>query len=191
MDKPKPVPMIAASQSGVFRTRALPNVSTNPSVILKTPPYSAMSCPIRMRFSCLCMASRMPSEMASMSRISIISPPAGVCVAANGAYTSFSSVFKSGVTAGSPYASCRPASMAALISARIASDSAWVITPSSSINRSKLVTGSLAPQSSINSPGTYLVPEASSWPRIRKVIHSTMTGRGFTRISSARSRRVL
>jgi 3-hydroxymyristoyl/3-hydroxydecanoyl-(acyl carrier protein) dehydratase len=38
---------------GVLRTRALPNFSVNPSVALKTPPYSAISCPMNTKFGCV------------------------------------------------------------------------------------------------------------------------------------------
>ena len=36
---------MADSQMGVFLTLSLPKASRKPSVILNTPPYSAMSCP--------------------------------------------------------------------------------------------------------------------------------------------------
>jgi hypothetical protein len=50
---------------GVLRTRAFPNSSTKPSVTLKTPPYSAMSCPSSTRWGLRRMASRKPSLTAS------------------------------------------------------------------------------------------------------------------------------
>ena len=37
---------MALSQIGVLRTLCFPNCCTNPSVTLKAPPYSAMSCPM-------------------------------------------------------------------------------------------------------------------------------------------------
>ena len=46
IESPIAASTIADSQIGVFLTRSFPNCFTNPSVILKTPPYSAMSCPI-------------------------------------------------------------------------------------------------------------------------------------------------
>ena len=43
IDNPMEALTIADSQIGVFLTLSLPNKSTKPSVILKTPPYSAIS----------------------------------------------------------------------------------------------------------------------------------------------------
>jgi hypothetical protein len=74
IDKPSPVPTMAASQSGVLRTRSFPKRSTNPSVILKTPPYSAISCPIKTSSGCFSMACPSPSEMASIKRFLVVFP---------------------------------------------------------------------------------------------------------------------
>ena len=43
IESPIPAEIMADSHIGVFRTRSFPNCSTNPSVILNTPPYSATS----------------------------------------------------------------------------------------------------------------------------------------------------
>ena len=44
MESPMAVEIIADSQMGVLRTLLFPNFWVNPSVILNTPPYSAISC---------------------------------------------------------------------------------------------------------------------------------------------------
>ena len=51
---------IEDSHKGVLKTLFLPYLPINPSVILKTPPYSAMSCPIITRLSCSSIASSIP-----------------------------------------------------------------------------------------------------------------------------------
>ena len=61
---------IADSQIGVFRTRPFPNCSTKPSVILKAPPYSAISCPIMTKSLCLCILCFKLFEIASIKRTS-------------------------------------------------------------------------------------------------------------------------
>ena len=60
---------MADSQIGVFLTRSLPNLLAKPSVILKTPPYSATSCPIIIRLSYLSIDSCNPFDMASINLI--------------------------------------------------------------------------------------------------------------------------
>ena len=62
---PSAQPMAPDSMSGVLRTRALPNSSTKPAVTLKTPPYSAMSCPSSTTRSSRRIATRSASLMAS------------------------------------------------------------------------------------------------------------------------------
>ena len=71
MLSPKPEPTIAASHNGVFLTLFFPNFSTKPSVILKAPPYSAISCPIKTKFGWFFMEISMASEIASMNLISL------------------------------------------------------------------------------------------------------------------------
>ncbi len=63
---------------GVLRTRALPNSSTKPSVTLKTPPYSAMSCPSSTTRSSRRITVRSPSLIASTYRSS------GACASSSG-----------------------------------------------------------------------------------------------------------
>ena len=53
--RPSAAPTIALSHNGVLRTRSFPNSFTKPSVILNAPPYSAISCPIKIRLGCCCM----------------------------------------------------------------------------------------------------------------------------------------
>ena len=63
--RPRAQPTAPDSMIGVLRTRALPNSSTKPSVTLKTPPYSAMSCPRRITRSSRRITVRRPSLIAS------------------------------------------------------------------------------------------------------------------------------
>ena len=63
--RPIAQPSAPDSMMGVLRTRALPNSATNPSVTLKTPPYSAMSWPRRTILSSRRMATRRASLIAS------------------------------------------------------------------------------------------------------------------------------
>ena len=97
-DIPRQAPTIALSQRGVLRTLSFPNSFTNPSVILKAPPYSAMSCPISTRLGCCCMLWCIPSLMASINLrlrspfdVSRVSSYFTVFPAGTGAYTSFNS----------------------------------------------------------------------------------------------------
>ena len=69
-DKPKAAPKIPDSMMGVFLIRCSPNSFRNPSDILKTPPYSATSCPIRSTFSSSRKLCDNALEMASTNRFS-------------------------------------------------------------------------------------------------------------------------
>ena len=65
IDKPIAISIIEDSHIGVFLTLSFPYFSTKPSVILKTPPYSAISWPIITSELFFFIASSNPSEIAS------------------------------------------------------------------------------------------------------------------------------
>ena len=110
MLKPRAAPTMALSQMGVLRTLALPYFSTNPSVILKAPPYSAISCPIKIKLACLSMLICRPSLMPSINRFSVAGGSlemanlpvlcTGGITASLFAYTSFTSSCVFGIIAG-------------------------------------------------------------------------------------------
>ena len=129
----------------------------------------------------------MPSLMASIKRLFVFVP---LCVELSlmmqGIYMSDNSFCVFGGGNFSVSDCSNPASIVCFISARIPSIISSVNTPSSIKNFSKVLTGSFLPQISNNSFGIYFVPEASSCPRIRNVTHSNKTGRGFSRIDSAK-----
>jgi hypothetical protein len=70
MANPTAQPKAPASMIGVLRTRSFPNCSTNPSVILNTPPYSAISCPRMIKFSSSSKACFSENWIASTKRFS-------------------------------------------------------------------------------------------------------------------------
>ena len=138
-----------------------------------------MSCPMSTRLSYFRMAVFSPSCMASIKRISDLSP---CCATACGLYGLQTSPISVVVSTGID--SCvLSISTASFISSVISSFIATISWPEICLFRiryfSKLLIGSFLDHSSINSCGTYLVPLASSCPRILKVLHSNKKGLGF------------
>jgi hypothetical protein len=156
--RPRAAPTAPDSMIGVLRMRFFPNSSRKPSVTLKTPPYSAMSWPIRTRRGCRRSASRRPSRIASTYRISVeageTSTSGGAEGAGEGAKTS--AISRSAVDSGSGAASASStsASIITLSAARRRSMSPSRRTPRSWSRASKRTTGSLAAHSSNRCFGT-------------------------------------
>ena len=90
-DIPIAAPIIPDSIIGVFFTRFSPNFSKNPSVILNTPPYSAISCPIIRVDLSKFIFSYNASEIASTNLISLDLRALGYFTGTLSSYTSPSS----------------------------------------------------------------------------------------------------
>ena len=63
MESPIATSIMADSHIGVFLTLSTPNFSAKPSVTLNTPPYSAISCPIRTKLLFFSIDWNKPSEI--------------------------------------------------------------------------------------------------------------------------------
>ncbi len=188
--RPIAAPSAPLSMMGVLRMRSAPKRSRKPAVVLKTPPYSATSWPRSTVRSSASKASPSPSETASMKRTSARSAGMSEDGVAGSSWTgsvanrSARSDSVSLSTCGCSSAHSATASISAAASASIWSSAVGSAPPARSLAR-KLAMGSRSAHCSKSASGTYLVPLASSWPRILNVFISSSVGPSPARARAA------
>ena len=136
---PKAAPTMALSHSGVLLTRSSPNLSRNPSVTLKTPPYEPMSWPMQIMPSFFSMLIPNPSCMASINLNSRPSVVGGVGSGVPGAKRSSSSTSTFATMSGRSEDIFKPSKIAALCISCISASSSLLSPPDAfkcAVNRS-------------------------------------------------------